>query len=49
MRALFEKSQMAFEEIASHKLSRWAVSSYGGKDGTLTALLAVGYLLRMDG
>ena len=49
LRALFEKSQRAFDEIASRHLHRWVVTFSGGKDSTLTALLAADYLLQMDG
>ena len=49
LRALFEKSQRAFDEIASRHLPRWVVTFSGGKDSTLTALLAADYLLQMDG
>jgi DNA sulfur modification protein DndC len=49
LRTLFEKSQRAFDEIASRNIPRWVVTFSGGKDSTLTALLAVDYLLQMDG
>jgi len=44
LRALFEKTQRVFDEIASRQLSRWVVTFSGGKDSTLTALLAADYL-----
>lgn len=45
---LFERSQRVFDEIASRCLPRWVVTFSGGKDSTLTALLAVDYITRMD-
>jgi DNA sulfur modification protein DndC len=48
LRVLFEKSQRVFDEIATRHLPRWVVTFSGGKDSTLTALLAVDYLATMD-
>jgi DNA sulfur modification protein DndC len=48
LRSLFEKSQKAFDEIASRHLERWVVTFSGGKDSTLTALLAADYVAQMD-
>jgi DNA sulfur modification protein DndC len=47
LRALFEKSQKVFDEIASRHLPRWVVTFSGGKDSTLTALLAADYVAQM--
>lgn len=47
LHALFEKSQRAFDEIASRHLPRWVVTFSGGKDSTLTALLAADYVAQM--
>lgn len=49
LHALFERSQKAFDEIASRHLPRWVVTFSGGKDSTLTALLAADYVSQMDG
>lgn len=48
LRELFGKSQRVFDEIASRGLARWVVTFSGGKDSTLTALLAVDYLSGMN-
>jgi DNA sulfur modification protein DndC len=45
---LFERSQGVFDEIASRKLPRWVSTFSGGKDSTLTALLAADYIARME-
>jgi DNA sulfur modification protein DndC len=49
LQALFEKSQRAFDEIASRHFPRWVVTFSGGKDSTLTALLAADYLSQIGG
>ena len=40
----YEGSQKVFDEIAGRHLDRWVVTFSGGKDSTLTALLAADYL-----
>ncbi len=45
---LFKRSQRVFDEIASRKLPRWVSTFSGGKDSTLTALLAADYIAGMD-
>jgi len=47
LRALLEKSELVFDEISSRNLSRWVVTFSGGKDSTLTALLAADYLAQL--
>lgn len=48
LRLLFEKSQRVFEEIAGRNLPRWVVTFSGGKDSTLTTVLAVDFLSRLE-
>lgn len=45
---LFDRSQRVFDEIASRNLPRWVVTFSGGKDSTLTALLAADYISALD-
>ena len=45
---LFDRSQRVFDEIASRKLPRWVSTFSGGKDSTLTALLAADYVGGME-
>lgn len=44
---LFRGSQTAFDEISGRRFSRWVLTYSGGKDSTLTAILAVDYLRQM--
>lgn len=45
LRSLFQGSQAVFDEIAAQNFPRWVVTFSGGKDSTLTTILAVDYLL----
>jgi DNA sulfur modification protein DndC len=48
LKLLFDRSERVFQEIASRRLSRWVVTFSGGKDSTLTVLLATDFLSRME-
>ena len=41
---MYRRTRLVFDEIAERKLPRWVVTFSGGKDSTLTALLAVDYI-----
>lgn len=47
LKALFEGSYRAFDEVASRSFPRWVVTFSGGKDSTLTSILAAEYLAHM--
>ncbi|HEV2449083.1 MAG TPA: phosphoadenosine phosphosulfate reductase family protein [Thermoplasmata archaeon] len=46
--ALYGKTERVFDEIAGRQLPRWVVTFSGGKDSTLTALLAADYVAELE-